>query len=176
MFGNIGMQELILLAGVALVVMGPEKFPQFAKIAMRTVRELRGFWEDAKRDITDELRPVQREVRQLQQYKPEDYIDSLMGEDDEEGDGTFQGYEHYAEEYEVEDPYNYAPDPIESEGDAAESAASGASGEPASESEPSQEDVDDAAHGPAGVDAGGPDDADSEAPAANQDVAERLDG
>jgi len=33
MFGSIGFTELILIAGVALMVLGPEKFPEFAKMA-----------------------------------------------------------------------------------------------------------------------------------------------
>ncbi len=77
MFGNIGMGELIIIAGVALVVLGPEKFPEFAKIAMRAFRDLRGYVDDIKREMASELKPVQNEIRKLSQYNPEDYVENL---------------------------------------------------------------------------------------------------
>ena len=86
---GVGIGEMILIAGVALVVIGPEKFPDFAKIVLRTMRDLRGYVDDAKRDISNELRPVKRELEDLSRYDPEDYIDSLAGAvtgEDEEGD------------------------------------------------------------------------------------------
>ncbi|MBN2307409.1 MAG: twin-arginine translocase subunit TatB [Candidatus Hydrogenedentes bacterium] len=113
MFGSIGMTEMLIIAGVALVVIGPEKFPEFAKIVMRTIREVRGYWDDAKRDISRELRPVEDEVRQLKQYNPEDYIDSLTGSDDPEEEKAGPGDYGYEEQQDgdrdqYEDYYNYA--------------------------------------------------------------------
>jgi Tat protein translocase TatB subunit len=94
MFGSIGATELLIIAGVALVVMGPERFPEFAKIVMRTIREIRGYWDDAKRDISKELRPVESEIRQLKQYNPEDYIDALTDSDsDSESEDTYGDYD-----------------------------------------------------------------------------------
>ena len=77
MFGNLGMGELIIIAGIALVVIGPEKFPEFAKIALRAYRDLRGYVDDIKREMAEEMKPVQRELRQLSQYNPEDYIENV---------------------------------------------------------------------------------------------------
>jgi Tat protein translocase TatB subunit len=77
MFGNVGMGELIIIAGIALVVIGPEKFPEFAKIALRAYRDLRGYVDDIKREMAEEMKPVQRELRQLSQYNPEDYIENV---------------------------------------------------------------------------------------------------
>lgn len=117
MFGSIGMTEVIIIAGVALVVMGPERFPEFAKIVMRTFRELRGYWEDTKRDIQKELRPVKDEVRKLQQYDPEDYLDALTsGDDEEDAEDEEDGDEEDEEEgpeasSETEDPYRDANTP-----------------------------------------------------------------
>lgn len=85
---GVGFGEMVLIAGVALVVIGPEKFPEFAKIALRTFRDLRGYVEDAKRDISKELRPLQREVNELSRIKPEEYIDSLTGTKDEKDSPT----------------------------------------------------------------------------------------
>lgn len=76
---GVGFGEMVIVAGIALVVIGPEKFPEFAKIALRTIRDLRGYLEDAKRDIAQELKPLQREVRELSKHNPEEYIDSLTG-------------------------------------------------------------------------------------------------
>jgi sec-independent protein translocase protein TatB len=103
MFSSLGITELLIIAGVALVVLGPDKFPQVAKVAIRMFREVRGYWEDAKRDISKELRPVDKEMRELRHYKPEDYIDSLVGDDDDEEDE----YEAVPDEAQgdTEDPY-----------------------------------------------------------------------
>jgi Tat protein translocase TatB subunit len=77
MFGNLGIGEIIIIAGIALVILGPEKFPEYAKIAMRAYRDLRGYVEDIKREMAEELQPVKREIQQLAQHNPEDYIENL---------------------------------------------------------------------------------------------------
>jgi len=93
MIGNIGMGEMLLFAGIALVVLGPEKFPEYAKIAMRAFRDLRGYVDEVKRDMTKELRPVKKEIEELSRHNPEDYVDSLteavtsVDDDDEEDIG-----------------------------------------------------------------------------------------
>lgn len=84
MFGNIGPVELILIAGIALIVIGPEKFPEFAKIAIRTVRDLRGYVSEVKADINKEMSAVRKEVKSLSRYDPETYIDALAGTTKEE--------------------------------------------------------------------------------------------
>jgi sec-independent protein translocase protein TatB len=71
------MSELIIIGAIALVVIGPEKFPEFAKIAMRAYRDLRGYVDDIKREMAEEMKPVQREIQQLAQYNPEDYIEHM---------------------------------------------------------------------------------------------------
>ena len=76
---GIGFGEMVLIAGIALVVIGPEKFPDFAKIVLRTVRDLRGYVDDVKQEVTKELRPVQKEIRELTRYDPETYIDAMTG-------------------------------------------------------------------------------------------------
>lgn len=74
---GIGFGEFILIAGIALVVMGPEKFPEVAKIAIRFFGEFRSHWDDIKREVTKEIRPLNKELKQLSQYDPEDYLRSL---------------------------------------------------------------------------------------------------
>lgn len=74
---GIGIGEMILIAGIALVIFGPEKFPDFAKIVLRTVRDLRGYVDDIQGEISKEIKPVKRELEQLGRYDPEKYIDAL---------------------------------------------------------------------------------------------------
>ncbi len=82
---GIGFSEMVLIAGIALVVIGPEKFPDFAKLVIRTVRDLRGYVDDVKTDLTKELTPIKKEMDQLSKIDPEKYIDSLTHGDDDEG-------------------------------------------------------------------------------------------
>lgn len=74
---GIGFGEFILIAGIALVVMGPEKFPEVAKIAIRFLGEFRTHWDDIKREVTKEIKPLNKELKQLSQYDPEEYLRSL---------------------------------------------------------------------------------------------------
>lgn len=77
---NVGMPELLVIAGIALIILGPEKFPTQAKVFLRMVREFREHWDDAKRDIMNELNPVKKEFRDLRKFKPEELLDKLTGE------------------------------------------------------------------------------------------------
>jgi len=79
MFNTIGVGEIIVIAVVALIVMGPEKFPEFAKIAMRAFRDVRGYVEDVKREMGNELRPVKNEINQLARHNPEEYVEKMAG-------------------------------------------------------------------------------------------------
>ena len=73
MFG-LGLSEILIIAAIALVVLGPEKFPEFAKIALRAFRDLRGYVDDIKREMAEELNPVKNELTKLAQYNVEDYV------------------------------------------------------------------------------------------------------
>lgn len=54
---NIGPMEFLVLAIVGLVVVGPEKLPQFAKDAARLIRQLRDMATGARQQLRDELGP-----------------------------------------------------------------------------------------------------------------------
>jgi len=82
---GIGFFEMVVIAGVALVLLGPEKFPDFAKIALRTIRDLRGYVDDVKQEITKEIRPIQNEIKTLSRYDPETYIDTLSSSSTNKG-------------------------------------------------------------------------------------------
>lgn len=65
---DIGFTEMMLIAVVALVVLGPERLPKVAKQAGEWLGKLRRYVEDVKSDINrqmelDELRKLQAEVK-----------------------------------------------------------------------------------------------------------------
>lgn len=102
MFGSIGITEIILLAGIALVFVGPEKFPELAKIVARTLRDIRGYVQQTQDEIKKELKPVQNELKDLTRYEPEKYLDKLMDDSDHHTDP--------ADDFSDED-YNVEPHP-----------------------------------------------------------------
>jgi TatA/E family protein of Tat protein translocase len=55
MFGSIGFPELIMIFMVALLVFGPKKLPEFAKLLGKTIREFRTTVDEAKAAIEDEI-------------------------------------------------------------------------------------------------------------------------
>jgi len=77
---GIGFPEMVLIAGIALVVIGPEKFPDFAKLVVRTIRDLRGYVDEMKEEVSKELKPIKKEMDSLSRIDPEKYIDSLTKE------------------------------------------------------------------------------------------------
>ena len=113
--GSIGMTELLMFAGIALVVIGPEKFPEFAKIAAKMVREFRGFMNEAKTDIAKEFNPLKKEMNQLQRLNPEDYIEKWASAGDDEKSTANNGNGSSAKVSEAgkePDPYEgYNPEP-----------------------------------------------------------------
>lgn len=80
---GIGIGEMIVIAGIALVIIGPEKFPEFAKICVRTIRDLRSYVEEAKEDLRKEITPIKKEIDDVKRYDPEKYIDALTDSRDE---------------------------------------------------------------------------------------------
>ena len=55
MFGSIGFPELIMIFMVVLLVFGPKKLPEFAKLLGKTIREFRSTVDEAKAAIEDEI-------------------------------------------------------------------------------------------------------------------------
>ena len=54
---DIGLGELIGIAIVALIVLGPEKLPRYAADAARMLRQIRRMAQDARAEVTRELGP-----------------------------------------------------------------------------------------------------------------------
>ena len=55
MFGQIGWSEILLVAFVGLVVLGPERLPQYARDAGKMIRQLRAMANNATADLRKEL-------------------------------------------------------------------------------------------------------------------------
>lgn len=91
---------MVIIAGVALVVIGPEKFPPFAKSVFKTFRDLKSQIEETQREISKEIQPIQKEMRELSKHKPEDYIDSLVSEKSAKIENDFD-YEYPYREHET---------------------------------------------------------------------------
>jgi Tat protein translocase TatB subunit len=78
---DINMGEMVLIAAIALVVFGPDKFPDFAKIVLRTVRDLRGYVDDIQKEVSKELKPLKKELDKISRDS-EKYMDTLAKEAD----------------------------------------------------------------------------------------------
>ena len=87
---GIGFWEMVVIVAVALVVIGPDRFPGFAKLVMRTLRDLRGYVNEVKEDIASELQPVKKELDELSRYRPEEYLEALTKSTEESVDAPPQ--------------------------------------------------------------------------------------
>jgi sec-independent protein translocase protein TatB len=100
---NIGPLEFVVLALVGIVVLGPDRLPQFARDAARMLRTLRDMATGARQQLREELGPefadldlrnlnprtaVQRavfgdEMPDLRKYSPGNFMrDTVFGEDE----------------------------------------------------------------------------------------------
>jgi Tat protein translocase TatB subunit len=61
MFG-IGMPELLVIAGLALLLIGPKKLPDLAKSIGRTLGELRKAADDLKGSISEEINTIKDDL------------------------------------------------------------------------------------------------------------------
>ncbi len=66
---DIGFGELLLIAVVALVVLGPERLPKAARFAGLWVRRARNQWDSVKQELERELQAeeLQRNLRSVRQ-------------------------------------------------------------------------------------------------------------
>ncbi|WP_425221925.1 Sec-independent protein translocase protein TatB [Pseudomonas sp.] len=62
MFGN-GMTEWLLVAVVALLVLGPERLPTLVRSAGRAAGKVRGMWSEVQKELNESL--PQDEVKEL---------------------------------------------------------------------------------------------------------------
>ncbi len=81
--------EMLVLAGVALVVLGPDKLPGYAAQAARLMRQLRTMADGAKDQMREQMGPefddVDWKALDPRQYDPRRIVrDALLGDDDAE--------------------------------------------------------------------------------------------
>jgi len=80
---NIGPMELIVLAVVGLIVLGPDRLPGLAKDAARMIRTLRDLATGARTQLRDELGPEFADV-DLRNLNPRTALSrALLGDDAE---------------------------------------------------------------------------------------------
>jgi len=82
MFGSIGFFELIVIAAVGLLVLGPEQFPKYAKMAARFIRDIRAYANEVQSEIAKEIKPLTKDLADLKRIDPEKYLDKLIAEDE----------------------------------------------------------------------------------------------
>jgi sec-independent protein translocase protein TatB len=85
---DIGTGELLALAVLALLVLGPEKLPQYAAEAARFIRQLRKMANEARTEVTRELGP-ELEGLDLRDLNPRSLVrkhllDPLDDDDDDD--------------------------------------------------------------------------------------------
>ncbi len=82
MFG-IGMPELLIILGLALILIGPKKLPQLARSLGKTMGELRKATDDLKETITEEIEPLREEIPDKEDLKKvlEKQLSGEHGED-----------------------------------------------------------------------------------------------
>lgn len=111
MFGSIGIMEIMIIAAVGLMVLGPEKFPEVARMFARLVKDVRGYVDEAKTEISKEIRPVQDELRKVGQADAREYIERIVDVEDQddsppnpEPEGPDPDYENFYNPYMDEYP------------------------------------------------------------------------
>lgn len=65
MFG-IGLPELILLMAIALIVLGPDKLPQIARVLGKSLSEIRRAAEEVRGSLQKETYEVQQELKEAE--------------------------------------------------------------------------------------------------------------
>lgn len=97
MLGNLHGGELLLLMVLAVLLLGPDKLPEYAAKLARAVRSLRDLAEGAKSQLRDEMGPAFDDVdwRALdpRQYDPRRIVRDALAEPagDRSGGGTGVG-------------------------------------------------------------------------------------
>ncbi|MDQ1704904.1 MAG: sec-independent protein translocase protein TatB [Frankiaceae bacterium] len=82
MFDHVGWSELIVLAIVGLLVLGPDRLPKAAADAARMLRQLRGMARNATADLKAELGPEMADL-DLASLHPRRIVQSALWDDEE---------------------------------------------------------------------------------------------
>jgi len=82
MFNHVGWSELLVLAVIGLVVLGPERLPKAAADAARLIRQLRTMARSATADLKAELGPEMADL-DLSSLHPRRMMQSMLLDDDD---------------------------------------------------------------------------------------------
>ncbi len=82
MFDHLGWSELIVLAIVGLIVLGPERLPKAASDAAKMLRQLRSMARNATADIKAELGPEMADL-DLASLHPRRMLSDAFWDDDD---------------------------------------------------------------------------------------------
>ena len=58
MLGSLGVQEIVVILGLALIIFGPRKLPEIGKTLGRSLGEFRRATSDLKRSIEQEVNAI----------------------------------------------------------------------------------------------------------------------
>jgi sec-independent protein translocase protein TatB len=64
-FFGVGPLELLAIAIIAVIVLGPQRFPEAAVQVARAIRWLRGYANDATRDLREEFAELTKEYEEM---------------------------------------------------------------------------------------------------------------
>jgi len=64
-FSNIGVTELIVILLLALLVVGPERLPEFSRKFGKLLRDMRKMYENLTRDLGSEIASIQQPIQEL---------------------------------------------------------------------------------------------------------------
>jgi Tat protein translocase TatB subunit len=84
MFG-IGLPELLIIAALALILIGPKKLPDLAKSLGKTLGELRKATDDVKETIFEEIKPIKDEMPNKWEMEEALKKKFMGGEEEEKG-------------------------------------------------------------------------------------------
>ena len=92
---DIGFWELVIMALVALVIVGPERLPELARNAARTIRKIKAFIQGVKREVEKELELDKlndldesiHKVEKLMHDAPDKFIQEHLNDQNEQAPG-----------------------------------------------------------------------------------------
>ena len=92
---DIGFWELVIMALVALVIVGPERLPELARNAARTIRKIKAFIQGVKREVEKELELDKlndldesiHKVEKLMHDAPDKFIQEHLSDQNEQAPG-----------------------------------------------------------------------------------------
>lgn len=85
-FFGIGPSEFMVLALLAIIVLGPEKLPRYVADAARFIRDMRAMVNKARRDVAEQLGPEFEQFKDisLKDLNPREFVKRNLfdGDDD----------------------------------------------------------------------------------------------